>query len=156
MCRNRELTYILSWWKPLEDAPSWKPGPRAGLRDRAGYPHRCCLCFRSRRDDHRTRVRTPHLFPSICRPKTLKKKLPLASILLSSLVDLLLTRNFSAFVSIRNHGSHFEKHKTAIEEGGGNDEPGDNSEEASPRDSAEEKPGSIRIEDEKRPPSETA
>lgn len=55
-----------------------------------------------------------------------------------------------------NHGSHFEKHKTAIEEGAGEDAVvEDERDAASPRDSVS-RPGSIRVDDEKRPPSETA
>ena len=48
----------------------------------------------------------------------------------------------------RNHSSHFEKHKTAIEEGGGRDEVIEDEVQDTSR------PDSIRVEDEKRASSE--
>lgn len=51
----------------------------------------------------------------------------------------------------RNHGSHFEKHKTAIEEGGGRDEVAEEE-----RESDSSRPDSIRIDDEKRASTEKA
>ncbi|GJE88848.1 MFS general substrate transporter [Phanerochaete sordida] len=60
----------------------------------------------------------------------------------------------SAFVLVvtiigpENHGSHFEKHKTAIEEGGGRDEIAEDDDDAERR--SESRPDSIRVEDEKR------
>jgi MFS transporter, SHS family, lactate transporter len=56
--------------------------------------------------------------------------------------------------SCRNHGSHFEKHKTAIEEGGGRDEIAVEEEPREQEDTS--RPDSIRIEDEKRASSDAA
>lgn len=56
----------------------------------------------------------------------------------------------------RNHSSHFEKHKTAIEEGGGRDEIAEDDELQPGGAEPDSRPDSIRVEEEKRPPSETA
>ncbi|EKM51726.1 uncharacterized protein PHACADRAFT_127559 [Phanerochaete carnosa HHB-10118-sp] len=70
----------------------------------------------------------------------------------------------SAFVLVvtiigpENHGSHFEKHKTAIEEGGGSDEVIEDEADDEAKDKARNspRPDSIRVEDEKRSSSDAA
>jgi MFS transporter, SHS family, lactate transporter len=50
----------------------------------------------------------------------------------------------------RSHASHFEKAKTAIEEGGGRDELAEDYQNQQSETGSTDRPGSVRIEDEKR------